>query len=430
VKEGIVKFDIPEGGGQMKRYEKGFSTLLATAAIAVVFLIIMTGFLVVSLGRQLITKQLTFQGQALNAAEAGLTDAINFFRRQGTQPVVAFNPQKNLLAVPPVDDSDVPTIGIVRTYRVSALGNVWARYEVRKEDLDVPPDGVQADEAGKGTRDISKERGNPVPGTLWQVESHGIVFVDNNNNSTFDWTDTNGNNVWDTGEPGNGDKVLTEQVLRTTLQRITMATPGGAAINAIRGDNVVIGNGSGNARVLGSAGIGIAYPPATNAPTVDVAIPPLVTGSPALNGGCTLCATATIQQVFGVSQQELTGSADFTSFAQLSQPFSMKLVVLNGNTTFDATTPLIGSGILVVIGNLTIRNNSNSNFSGLIYVTGIYTQRAPSLISGAVVGLGNITMEGAGDFSEVDYDTAMIQQIQSEMVQYRFGRNPFIWREN
>lgn len=414
----------------MKRFEKGFSTLLATGAIAVIFLIIMTGFLMVNLGGKLVTKQLTFQGQALNAANAGLTDGLNFFRRAGTQPVVTFDPIKDLTLTPPVDESDVPAIGIVRTYRVSPLGNVWARYELRREDLDQPPDGVQADEAGKNVRDLSEERGIATPGTIWQLESHGMVFVDNNNNSQLDWTDSNSNNVWDTGEPGNPDKVLIEQVLRTNLQRITMSTPGGAAINAARGDDVIIGNGTGNARVLGSSGVGIAYPGLTGTPAVDVSAVPLVTGTPAQSSGCTLCATASIQQVFGVSQAELTGTADFTNFSQLNQPFALKLVVLNSNTTFDATTPLIGSGILVVLGDLTIAAGSNSNFNGLIYVTGDYHQHAPSLVSGAIVGLGNITLEGAGDFAEVDYDSAMITQIQKDMVQYRFGRNPYIYREN
>jgi hypothetical protein len=414
----------------MKRYEKGFSTLLATGAIAVIFLIIMTGFMMVQLSGKLVTKQLTFQGQALNAANAGLTDALNFFRRSGTQPVTAFNPIKDLTLTPPVDESDFPAIGIVRTYRVSPLGNVWARYEVRREDLDQPPDGVQADEAGRNTTDISQKKGISTPGTIWQIESHGIIFVDNNNDSNLNWTDSNGNHVWDTGEPGNPDKVLIEQVLRTSLQRITMATPGGAAINATRGDRVTIGNGTGNARVLGSSGVGIAYPPTTGTPIVDVTAVPLVTGSPAQSSGCTLCATSSIQNVFGVSQQELTGTADFTNISQLAQPFALKLVVLPTSATFDATTPLIGSGILVVLGDLTIDVGSNSNFNGLIYVTGNYVQRAPSLISGAIIGLGNITLEGSGDFAEVDYDASMITQIQHEMVQYRFGRNPFIFREN
>ena len=44
----------------------------------------------------------------------------------------------------------------------------------------------------------------------------------------------------------------------------------------------------------------------------------------------------------------------------------MSLIVIQGDATFTTAQPLVGSGILVVFGNLTIP--AGSNFNGVIYV--------------------------------------------------------------
>ena len=87
-------------GGPMKPNEKGFSAMLALGIVSVVFLLILAGLLMVNLAGKLITRQLRYQGQAQNAAEAGLVDALNFFRRNPIQPVVTFDPQLDLGANP------------------------------------------------------------------------------------------------------------------------------------------------------------------------------------------------------------------------------------------------------------------------------------------------------------------------------------------
>ena len=48
-------------------------------------------------------RALTYQGQALNAAQAGLTEGVSWFRRQTLQPVTTFQPVQNLAATPPID---------------------------------------------------------------------------------------------------------------------------------------------------------------------------------------------------------------------------------------------------------------------------------------------------------------------------------------
>jgi formylmethanofuran dehydrogenase subunit C len=101
-------------------------------------------------------------------------------------------------------------------------------------------------------------------------------------------------------------------------------------------------------------------------------------------------------------------------------------VVTNGN--WNATKPLIGSGLLVVLGDCNVP--AGSNYQGFIYCEGDYTQEGPSLVSGAVMVKGTVTIFGAGDTAEVDYDFNMMNQVQAEMIQYRFGRNPYLYVAN
>jgi hypothetical protein len=135
-----------------------------------------------------------------------------------------------------------------------------------------------------------------------------------------------------------------------------------------------------------------------------------------------------ILEVFGVTESELIASADDApnSIASLPATLDMKLVVVqgSGNQDFTITKPLIGSGVLVILGSrLTVP--AGSNFQGIIYVKGNYVQDGPSLVSGAIIVQGTTTINGSGDFSEIDYDDDIRQQVQAELIPYRFGRNPY-----
>jgi hypothetical protein len=39
---------------------------------------------------------------------------------------------------------------------------------------------------------------------------------------------------------------------------------------------------------------------------------------------------------------------------------------------------------------------------------------------------GTSLITGGGDFSEIDYDGGMIQQVQNQLGQYRFSRAPYL----
>ena len=117
-----------------------------------------------------------------------------------------------------------------------------------------------------------------------------------------------------------------------------------------------------------------------------------------------------IPSIFGVSQNELATLANYNVPDVTGLPATlpgMSLIVIQGDATFTTARPLVGSGILVVLGNLTIP--AGSSFSGVIYVTGTYSQLGPSLVSGAVVGDSTITMTGGSDITEVDWDATIVQ---------------------
>ncbi len=264
----------------MKVNQKGFSTLLALGIITMIFLMILSGLLMVNLATKLIARQLLYQGQALNAAQAGLVDALNYFRRQpGT--VTTFDPQLDLAALPvPLDDSSEPDTGIVRDYRVSDLGNVCARYEVRRQDLD--DDGtVDPGEVGRGVQDVTRNRGKLTAplGNVWMIESNGFIYIDPtgacdlNPSDTVPAPDYFYQNI---GYTSTQPAVLVRRTLRTQIQRMSITLPGQAAVFSEVGTNIDIGNAGGdNVRLLGGpGGFGLMFHtgtgPANRNPASDV----------------------------------------------------------------------------------------------------------------------------------------------------------------
>ena len=372
--------------------ERGSAGILAMFISTTLFLLVMSGLTMIHLSKQVIQTQLTYHGQAVNSAQAGLVDAQSWFRRQTVQPVTTFDPQLDLLASPPVIDTDDPTVGIVREYEISDLGNVWGRYEVRKTEV----------------RDASAERGKPGNGTIWAVESVGIVYARKDITKSYDQSP---------------NRQLAKIVARTEVQRLNLVLPGNSAICSQRGDAVTTET---KTRLIAGSDIGVLHPSGTGTPTLDGSVGAGIddgTASPYLDS---------IQDVFGVGQRELIGMADLVAYDMGDVPAelpAMGLTIIRNDATFNAAQPLLGTGLLVVLGDLTIESNSFSNFNGLIFVTGDYEQNSPSQVSGAIVGHGDIDIKGAGDFSEVTFDDTLLTHIQKEMGQYRVTRSPLLVRK-
>jgi Tfp pilus assembly protein PilX len=379
-----------------RRRERGIALITVLFGAAMILLLLLTMLSMTSLSGRIVAKQLTYNGQAINAAQAGINESLSWFVHQKQQPVVQFNPQLDPggvcahvpAHVPPVNETDDPTTGIVRTYQVASAG-VYGRYTVDKTKV----------------LDVSKRRGKPQDGTIWRIESEGTIYVRN-----------------DAAKPPTTapNVVLAHATMRAEVQRLGLQLPANAALNSVRADNVNVTKAG---RVQGgSAGIGVAYPASTG----SIKGKGTVTGNPAQN---TTSQSFQLAGVFGVTQQELIAMADVVvdDEKQLPDPLpSMALIVIKGNATFNPQKKLNGSGILVVLGNLILNPQSDTFFSGVIWVGGQFNMSPPGSINGSVVALGNATLSGGSDVSEINYDAAILDQLRLQMGNYLFSRSPWI----
>lgn len=394
--------------------ESGQALITTVIAVSLVVLLLLVTISIATYSNKAIARQLIYQGQALNAAEAGITESLSWFRKQNAL-VATFNPKVDLSANPQVNETECPAVdapngcpraGIVRTFDISKASNLKGRYEAT----------IGTAGGTTGVVDVTdKVKNGAAPGTVWQLESTGYVWVNNAPNLRFDQAP---------------NAVISKQTVRTQIQRMTVTLPqGGAAVFAGKNSKITIG---GKAKLKGGTSLGLAYASTTN----TVSVTGTVTGTP---GGGTYANSAApydIKSVFSVTQAELMNLADVQYSSMSSVPYSlpaMSLVIYNGNATFDQTKPLNGSGIFVVLGDLAVNGVSNSNFNGLIYVTGSVTIDNPSAVNGAIIGnaSGSNTKEikigaaAGSDIAEIDYDPSIISQINTQMGQYRFTRGMY-----
>ncbi len=335
--------------------------------------------------RDTIERELEFNGQAMNIARAGITDALSWFRRQTTQPVTTFAPRLDLAAVPAVNETDAPAIGLVRSVEVSSGMQVWARYEVRiARQLDV-----------------TTQRGLVGAGTVWEIDSEGIIYKNLNPAVAFNL-------------PPN--VVVARVRLTTEIRRMVIVLPGGGAATCL--GTPTGSNFNAKTKVIGGTRPGALYP--------NVGLPTItgtISGTPAQQSYPLY--DAAIQTVFGVTDTELRSLSDSytTNAASITDPLPAdKLIYMDGAITFDVARPLNGTAVLVVNGNVTINASTNSDFSGLLYVQGNCTINAPSLVRGVVVTTGTLTLAGTGDYVEIDYDGSILSQLLKTLGQYRYSR--------
>jgi hypothetical protein len=367
---------------------------------------------------QLASADFVSQGQAESVAQAGLVDAYAWFRRQTVQPVVTFAPRRDLAAVPPVNETDDPTIGLVREYEV--MPSLWARYEVRpgvpeETYTDNNPSNGRydvgepfTDTNGNGVRDPEREtvdvaikRGLAGAGGAWRVVSHGFIF----RRPRADL-------------PLGVDPNVRVAAAHTAgeIRRLTITPPATAALCMRTGSAATIGVRS---RILGGSKGGIISRPSTGSPSIAAGAE--VTGTPAV--GTVVSYVDAIDNVFGVTITELKGMADASYGTAAAVPASIgeyTLNVVNSAITFDATRPLRGTGVVVVLGDCTLSAGSNSFFNGLLYVQGNLTMRAPAFVRGTVVVTGTANISGTGgDYVEIDYDAGILVNLLTLMGQYR-----------
>jgi hypothetical protein len=368
--------------------------------------IVVTGTSVLKSNRARTETAFLLTGQAAQFARSGLTDAINWFRRQPTQPVLDFAPQLDTGADPQVLDTEDPDIGLVREFRIS--GSVWGRYEVWKR-WDADPDVDRFTWRQKmQVDDVSLQRGRQSLGSVWRLRCVGYVFDRRDASKGF---------------RERPNRVMATEVLEAEISRLAFALPGQSSICARRGDSIRVKK---NGRILGgSDGAGVFYPSGTGDPQVESGGE--ITGVPATASGTEY--NDSIDYVFGVTDDGLRSMADnhltdANDFPPVLPDGS--ITVLEGaniNINFNSSRPLAGSGIVVIRGNVTISPGSAGFFSGLLYVEGNLDVHAPTQLRGAVIVTGNMTIQGIGDFADIIYDDNTITALQQVLSHYRRARS-------
>lgn len=106
----------------------------------------------------------------------------------------------------------------------------------------------------------------------------------------------------------------------------------------------------------------------------------------------------------------------------------MSLIVVRGNATFNSTRRLTGSGILVILGRLTLNQGSDAFFNGVIWSGGNVVVTPPSSINGATVANGPVQIAGGNEVAEISYDAGILEQIRLQMGNYLLSRSPWVVR--
>ncbi len=384
--------------------ERGAALIVSLLLTIVVIGIVTTGGLLLDAHAKKTRTNFAANAQAVQVARSGLAETLAWLRRQTSQPVLTFAPVLDTSATPAILDTADPDIGLVREFKIT--GSVWARYEAWK-DWPGDPDPVRLLRREQfRCEDISEPRAGGNPGMVWRLRSVGYVYHRDDPSVAFDQAP---------------NRVISSQLMETEVRRIVIGLPGQAAVNVGDGNSCHVNT---NGRIYGGAsGAGIFYPQGSGTPTVGPASANRVTGSPAL--ATTTTYDDSYEAVFGMGWSELTAMATMviTDPADFPSPIpSMSLIIIDVPTLhIDSTAPLLGTGIVIVRGNLVMNPGNDSNFSGLLYVEGNMTMRDPSAISGSVVCTGNMTLQGSADYATITFDEAILGQLMQNFGNYRLS---------
>ena len=362
----------------------------AMLAMTMMVSTILMGIFLTQITSNVIDTQMQSCGQTPSIAKAGLFDALAWFRRQTAQPVAAFNPQRDMTVTPIVNDTDDAAIGIVREIDVDQSSNIYGRYEVISSTV----------------TDISSSRGFAGAGTMWNIESVGYIYLRLDPTKAY--------NVWP-------NRVLAHNILAVDIRRVSMVLPGQAAVCAADPAQTVFGN---NSKIIGGVKYACVYPPGT-APNVLPGA--TVTGTPTAMSQLSPYNDECVD-VFGMTEDELRSIADYcvSDVDDIPVPIpDYKIVFYEGNATFNSTTPLKGTGIFYITGNMTIAAGSGSSYDGIIYCCGQYQQNS-GVINGSLIAKNKVNIQGTGDTTDINYDAVILNQIRTYTGQYRFAKGFFL----
>jgi hypothetical protein len=399
------------------------AALVMVLMMSTILLIIVTTGVIWALGTQKDTMD-TFKvrGQAANVAQAGIQDGLNWFKRQGlvrqtdittpgTCKDAAFNPVFNTDAT--LSATDNATVGIVRDYQIK--GDLYGRYTLKKqncasaEDLTAVRDITAA--KGKSTTNppptftvggVTKLRGE---GLVWALQSEGILYQRKNFVKT--------GNVFNLGPSASPNRVLSKSLASVEIAQLSLNID--TAPLTVFATSFTHPFGARCRLVGGTAASAGVYYYGVNPDVSGVQISPSTLTRKLLKS-----TAVTPDSVFSVSQAELRGMSDniYTNINQIPDNLKFSITFLEGDFTFTNARPLTGGGLLYVTGNLTLNDNANSLFSGVIFVNGRLTIGKDNSLSGAVLAR-NVTCAPSAGQAVFEYNSSLVTTVRQRLALYR-----------
>ena len=213
--------------------------------------------------------------------------------------------------------------------------------------------------------------------------------------------------------------IVAVQMLEVEIRRMKISLPGRAATSVGDGNSAHINT---MGRIIGGDGAGIFYPAGTGTPTIGPPNADRVTGTPPLSPSGSYLGDAV--SVFGVDAEAVRAMATdvVTTAAAFPSPISTNgLLYAEAPTiTFDRDLPLRGTGVVYIKGNVRLLPGNGSDFSGLLYIDGNLTARAPCELAGAVIVTGNMTLQGATEYATIRFDENVLDMLRQVVGQYRW----------
>lgn len=422
--------------------QQGMAMVMVLLMSSLLLVVISAGLLMARDANKDTTDTFKTEGQASNVAQAGLQDAIAWFKRHqpvqqntATDPCMdaAFKPVYNVdPALSDTDDSNCTLTGNVLSPSCTGIrkdiqltDHLFGRYQVQRQPCTAP---VPVPYDPRAVHDITILKGKsttfPAPtysassgaaqlgeGAVWQIESKGYLYFRN------DFTKSNGVFVKGPDDPPN--RLLSKASASIEISRLTVNTDA-ASITLSSNNADTFG---GNCTLIG----GSAGSPAsafvsyfgTN-PSQNGAV---LSPSTGISFKASRAAAATVTSIFSVTAAELRGMSDniYTGLAQVPKQlpkFSITYLDGPGPYVFTNVKPLLGGGLLFVNGDLTLSDYSNSLFSGVIFVNGRLTMGRDNSLAGTVVAQ-SVTCNPGGGKAVIEYNANLVTTVRQKLALYR-----------
>jgi Tfp pilus assembly protein PilX len=398
-------------------------------------------------------RNIKYEAQVYNVARAGLVDAIAWFKRQKQQPVEVFAPTFNASNPLKGDTNDPyeinpggadgqPHLGMVQEFEIDKEAGLWGRYEIGKITKLVQKKGESAtysireyDAVAKawndravpyatsteyeGVRDLTEDYGLQGKGLLWRIRSHGYVYRKDPNAPA-------GTHFYQYP-----NEVLDQTTLETEIFRLQIRDYG-AAIVGNNGNDIIIRNTGG---VSGGEGYALMYNTGIPTPAVPTNLMTSNQDSPYYSNQLKGQPPNALDwfEVFGVADASvIAGLADVKGDSHRDTGAAMALTYIkpkDGTLAFrdyrsdtpenPGNRPVSGGGILVVDGNMWVKNWNTNVFNGVIYVTGdLKIEQLTNFV-------GQFIVKGKIDWTptDIEYNPAVLASIRMRLCQYRERRS-------